>query len=63
MTLKDELKIIDETMAELESRRIDIINRMEVVKRKLGANRNSNLLPFPKPSVVVSRYNKTRHVW
>jgi hypothetical protein len=63
MTLKDELEVIDETIAELESRRIDIINRMEVVKRKLGSNRDGNLLPFPNPSVVISRYSKTRHVW
>jgi hypothetical protein len=63
MTLNDELVVIDETIAELETRRIDIISRMEVLKRQIGSSRDGNLLPFPRPSVMVSRYNKARHVW
>jgi hypothetical protein len=45
MTLKDELEVIDETIAELESRRIDIINRMKVMKLNLGSNRGG-ILPL-----------------
>ncbi len=63
MTLNDELEVIDETIAELESRRIEIINRMESVKVEPSSNRDRNVLQFPRSSVVASTYTTARHVW
>jgi 5,10-methylene-tetrahydrofolate dehydrogenase/methenyl tetrahydrofolate cyclohydrolase len=66
MTINDELNVIDETIAELEGRRIEIINRMEVSGRPRAAAMvsSANVVEFPtRPSVVVSSYSNARHVW
>jgi len=61
MTLNDELAVIDETIAELEDRRTEIIHRLEVSARATAAG---NLLQFPnRPAVVVTSYGAPRHVW
>jgi hypothetical protein len=63
MTLNDELQVIDETLAELENRRIEIINQMERVKVERSANRDTKVIQFPRLSVTVSTYRAARHVW
>jgi hypothetical protein len=64
MTLNDELLVIDETIAELEGRRTEIINRMEVSGWPHSTMRTSNLLAFPsQPAVVVTSYRAARHPW
>jgi hypothetical protein len=65
MTLNDELLVIDETIAELEGRRTEIINRMEVSGRpKTTVAAATNLLSFPTPpAVVVTSYRAARHPW
>jgi hypothetical protein len=64
MTLNDELDVIDETIAELEGRRTDIINRMEVAGRPRTISSSNKVLSFPARSeVVVTSYKSARHVW
>jgi hypothetical protein len=60
MTLNDELTVIDETIAELERRRTEIINRMDLT----GRTQAGNVITFPKrPGVVAASYTTPRHVW
>jgi hypothetical protein len=69
MTLNDELLVIDETIAELDGRRTEIINRMEMTGRSrrpraAAMATSANVLAFPaRPSVLVSSYKAARHVW
>jgi hypothetical protein len=63
MTLNDELEVIDETIAELEGRRIEIIHKMETLNVEIPSNFQGNLLGFPKSSIVVSKYSKKGDVW
>jgi hypothetical protein len=61
MTLKDELAVIDETIAELEGRRTEIIHKMGSAIRVASAG---NLLEFPNQSDVVVTRSKTRNpIW
>jgi len=63
MTLNDELIVIDETIAELEGRRTELINRMDLRGRRRPAA-DKNVIEFPNgSSVVEARYHDARHVW
>jgi tetrahydromethanopterin S-methyltransferase subunit B len=60
MTLNDELTVIDETIAELEGRRTEIINRMDLT----GRTQTGNVITFPaRQGVVATSYSTPRHVW
>jgi hypothetical protein len=63
MTLNDELTIIDETLAELEGRRVEIINHMKIVTERVDHRGNLEIIPFPKHDVQVATYSVPRHVW
>jgi hypothetical protein len=68
MTLNDELQVIDETLSELEGRRTEIINRMEVTGRSRRRTRAvataANVIAFPaRSSVLVVSYKDSRHAW
>ncbi len=63
MTLNDELTVIDETIAELEGRRTELINRMDLSGRR-RPKAGKNVIEFPKrPAVVEASYQGARHVW
>jgi hypothetical protein len=49
MTLDDELNVLDETIAELEGRRTELINRItnRVSDRASSGRGSSNVLDFP----------------
>jgi hypothetical protein len=61
MMIQDELEVIDQTISELEGRRVEIINRMEKLKDNLGSGKK--VIPFPKPAIAVISYTSPRHVW
>jgi hypothetical protein len=64
MTLKDELDVIDETIAELENRRTHIINMMDCISKTSGTG-GTNVIQFPaKPSVTVRESGRaTSQIW
>jgi hypothetical protein len=60
MTLQDQLTVIDETIAKLEGRRTEIINRMDLSSRQHAVN----VIVFPnRTAVVETTYSAGRHVW
>jgi hypothetical protein len=62
MTLGDQLEVVDETIAQLERRRTEIIHRM--YDANAPASAVGNLLQFPnRASVVVASYGTPRHAW
>jgi hypothetical protein len=62
-TLYDQLSALDETIAELENQRTDIINRMDATKIVSGTS--MKVLQFPNAGkVVVHAYGReSRHIW
>jgi hypothetical protein len=60
MTLNDELIVLDETIAELEGRHTEIINRMDFPAQPQAAN----VIRFPaRTAVAETTYGTARHVW
>jgi hypothetical protein len=64
MTLKEELAVIDEQIAKLESRRTEIINVMDCLP-KTTLSEGTKVIHFPaKPRVTVRESGRTTsHIW
>jgi hypothetical protein len=60
MTLADELDVIDQTIDELESRRVELIHKMVSLKTLAGGQ---NVIEFPGSSVTVRDSGSNLHAW
>jgi energy-coupling factor transporter ATP-binding protein EcfA2 len=64
MTLKEELIVIDEAIAELDERRTNLINKLHELRSDHVVSDEGNLIPFPTASgIVVSSHSGSRHAW
>lgn len=62
MTLTDELEVIDQTLAELDGRRTEIVNQM-VCK---PTRQKGKLVQFPRRDAIrvqVYTHEVNRHIW
>ncbi|MBB5329449.1 hypothetical protein [Tunturiibacter gelidoferens] len=60
ITLDDELEVIDQTIDELEARRVDLIHRMTAVQQPTGSGK---VIRFPGVSVTVRDSGTHEHIW
>ncbi|MGF7181480.1 hypothetical protein [Tunturiibacter psychrotolerans] len=60
MTLSDELQVIDQTINELDARRVDLIHRMTAVQQPTCSGK---VIQFPGVSVTVRDSGTDEHMW
>ena len=60
MTLADDLEVIDRTIDDLESRRVDLIHIMTSVQT---VARGQKVIAFPSSSVTEQNSGPNQHIW